>query len=334
MEYAINHGEASPNRSVGSRVLPFDRDPPDWLGTMIGDAVRFCRRGSEDLTTGDLGDTTLQEYLDAKRYPEELRSRYIIPMGAALWSAPPLKILQFPARSYLYFLENHGLLSLGTGLSWEHIKGGCQAYVTAWGASMRGVNLRPSTRVRCVERGEDSVKVTLENGEEEMFDAVVIATHADEALALLRDPSQEEQELLGRITYQINCAVLHWDSAVMPSNRNAWASWNYEQESLLAPDAVCMTYHLNRLQGPRSLSRDYFLTLNRKAPICPEKILMRAAFTHPVFDGDALRSQAQLLRRGVARNTCFAGAYLGYGFHEDAIVSGMSAANAVLERFA
>lgn len=334
-EYAINQsGNASLNSNT-TRFLPREeKEAPAWLGGMIGDIVRFCRNGSADLAAGDLGDTTLQEYLDSKHYSEELKSRYIIPMGAALWSAPPLKILQFPAKNYLYFLENHGLLSLDAGLSWEHVQGGSQVYVAAWRASMEDVKLHLSTRVHCIERAEHVVKVTLENGESHVFDAVIIATHADEALALLRDASPQEQEILGKITYQINDAVLHWDPAVMPSHRTAWASWNYEQETTSQPNALCMTYYLNRLQGHRSALRDYFLTLNRKASIADEKILLRTSFAHPVFDGHASRSREALLQRGVVRNTCFAGAYLGYGFHEDAIASGRSASETMLEHFA
>jgi uncharacterized protein len=252
-------------------------------------------------------------------------------MGAALWSAPPGKVLSFPVALFLRFMDNHGLLSLNRGRSWEHIRGGSRVYVRRMIDAMgkNKARLRPCSAVASVTRNDGKVTVQITNGAAEEFDVVVIATHADQALALLADPSAEESALLRGFRYQSNDAILHCDEDVMPRNRGSWASWNYERESGDDPDAVCITYHLNRLQGHCNSQHQYFLTLNRRTPIDHHKVLARFRFTHPLFHAGALRAQRSFLERGLLNRTCFAGSYMGYGFHEDAIASGVAAANLV-----
>jgi predicted NAD/FAD-binding protein len=325
-EYAINYDVARP-ATVPSKILL----------SLYAEIGRFCLSASRDAANGDLGDQELGAYLDALHFSACLRRQYIIPMGAALWSAPPGKVLSFPAALFLRFLENHGLLSLNCGRSWQHILGGSRTYVQALlEALARGnAKLRSGTTVTRITRhheaGAGTAPVTLQTTGTgaEQFDAVVIATHADQALGLLAHPSPEEAALLGSFTYQNNDAVLHWDESVMPRRRESWASWNYEHESSEEPDAVCITYHLNRLQGHHNTARQYFLTLNRRAPVSHDKVLARLRFSHPLFDARALKAQRSLAGRGIRNQTCFAGSYLGYGFHEDAIASGLAAADSI-----
>jgi predicted NAD/FAD-binding protein len=324
-EYAINHdhvlGANAPRRATA---------PPAILLSLYSEISRFCGTATQDAEGGDLDGQDLGQYLEEKRFSERLRRRYIIPMGAALWSTPPGKVLSFPAALFLRFMKNHGMLNLRGGGSWQHILGGSGAYVRAMVQTLgtAGARLRPSTAVRRVARQHQKVIVETDAGAKP-FDAVVMATHANHALRLLADPGSEEAELLGSFKYQHNDAVLHCDESVMPRCRESWASWNYEQETGDEAEGVCITYHLNRLQGHHNTNRQYFLTLNRRAMVEQETVLARLRFTHPLFDAAALRAQRSLARRGMRNQTCFAGSYLGYGFHEDAIVSGRLAANSV-----
>lgn len=318
-EYALNFDNA------GRKALP------SALAPLISEILSFCSRARTAVAENSLNDTlSLEEYLNQLSISEVLRQRYILPMGAALWSAAPGNILQFPAALFLRFLDNHALLNPVAGLSWQHIRGGSQSYVKALINVLPNVKLHTSTPVSQIIRDNQGVTVYTTHGDSERFDAVVIATHSDQALALLGDASQEEGELLKSIRYQTNEAVLHWDDNVMPHNREAWASWNYESESVNFQPRVCISYYLNRLQGHSNAARNYFLTLNRSAPIDENKSLAHFTFEHPLFDSHALQAQKKLAQRGIQNHTCFAGSYLGYGFHEDAMTSGLNAARAIL----
>jgi uncharacterized protein len=332
-EYAINYDQAFAVTTGGAETIRRSTLSPSSLLSLYSEIGRFCTMAARDVASADLGDQELGAYLAQRGFSESLRRRYIIPMGAALWSAPPGKVLSFPVALFLRFMDNHGLLSLNCGRSWEHVRGGSRVYVgrIVDALDKNNTRLRPCSAVASIIRNDRKVTVETRNSAAEEFDAVVIATHADQALALLADPSAEESALLSGFTYQSNEAVLHCDENVMPRNRGSWASWNYERESGDDPDAVCITYHLNRLQGHCNSEYQYFLTLNRRASIDQHKVLARFRFAHPLFHADALRAQRSFLERGLLNRTCFAGSYLGYGFHEDAIASGLAAANMVAE---
>jgi uncharacterized protein len=329
--YSLNHDrERWEGADIQTRPHT-PRAPSPTLVSLFSEIARFCRTASHDLVTAEVGEQTLGTYLHQRHVSERLRQRYILPMGAALWSVPPGQLLQFPAVMYLRFLANHGLLTLGAGLSWRHVCGGSRNYVKAVLAALQGAHLRCSAPVVRIMRQSDGVVVQGADGRTEHFDAVVLATHADQTLTLLGDPSAEERLLLGAMQYQRSVAVLHWDETVMPRERAFWASWNYERESPDESEGVCVTYHLNRLQGHRHTARQYFVTLNRRDPIDDRKVLAHFQFEHPVFDMRALRAQQALAARALCRRTCFAGSYLGYGFHEDAVASGVAAACAIAQ---
>jgi predicted NAD/FAD-binding protein len=331
-EYAINYDQASAAAGGSPDIIRRRTPPPASLLSLYSEIARFCTVGVRDVAALDLGDQDLGTYLEERAFSDNLCRRYIIPMGAALWSAPPGKVLSFPAALFLRFMDMHGLLNLDRGRSWQHIRGGSRAYVEAviQALTTGKTRLKPGSAVVGLRRNGGQVRVQATDGSAEQFDAAVIATHADHALALLTDCSSEEFALLNCFTYQSNEAILHCDEDVMPRSRGAWASWNYEREGNDDPDAVCITYHLNRLQGHCNTAYQYFLTLNRRAPVDDRKVLARFQFTHPLFNTDALRAQRSLNERGLLNRTCFAGSYLGYGFHEDAVASGLAAANLVM----
>jgi predicted NAD/FAD-binding protein len=320
-QFSINHDDWTSGRS--------GRPPSPILIGVLTEIGRFCRHAVAAIAGGRLARLTLAEFLVEFDASDALREFYILPMGAALWSVPPGEVLRLPAELYLRFLDNHGLLTLAAGLRWQHVRGGSRTYVEAVLQAMGGGALRKATAVQRITRDSDGVTVYLPDSKREHFDACIIATHADQALALLGDASLEEQNLLGAIRYQSNTGVLHCDENVMPPESANWASWNYEREDIGESRAVCITYHLNRLQGHRGAAKQYFLTLNRHAPIEEEKILGRLRFEHPMFDLAALDAQRALAKRGMRNHTCFAGSYFGYGFHEDAIASGFAAAEAI-----
>jgi predicted NAD/FAD-binding protein len=329
-EYAINYDElpATDARSIRTSRSTM---PPAKLVSLYSEIARFCTVAARDAASLELGEQELGAYLEQRGVSTSLCRRYILPMGAALWSAPPGKVLSFPAALFLRFMDNHGLLNLSRGHSWQHILGGSRTYVEGVVAALVKGNtqLRTGLAVTSLKRNHGRVTIQPAEGNSEGFDAVVVAVHADQALALLADPSPEETALLSRFTYQTNEATLHCDEDVMPRDRGAWASWNYERESSDDADAVCITYHLNRLQGHSNTAHQYFLTLNRRAPVNHNKVLARFRFTHPLFSVGALQAQRCLKERGMLHQTCFAGSYLGYGFHEEAIASGLAAANLV-----
>ena len=285
--------------------------------------LKFRKQASKDLEQGNLKNLSLGQYLSYKQFSDTLIDLYILPMGAAIWSSAPKYMLEFPAENFIRFFSNHGLLSLEKGPQWQYIKGGSHNYVKAMKKNFQGdINL--NTPIDCIVREKDGVIIKTKNGKIQKFDYVVIGTHADEALKILADPSEEEQILLGAWKYQINNAFLHTDESVMPSDRNYWASWNYKQES---KDNSCLsvTYHLNRLQRHKT-DKQYFVTLNSQKQISPEHIIRELKFTHPLYDFEAIESQLKLASLNGKKRTYFCGNYFGYGFHEDAVKSGASVA--------
>lgn len=302
---------------------------PSFLG-MLSDILRFNRVCKRRLADGSLGDGTVGELLDELRLGAPFRHHYLLPMAAAIWSCPVSRMLDFPAASLVRFYENHGLLNITDRPQWRTVCGGSQRYVQRMLPALAG-NVRsdnPVCRVRRLDRG---VELTLSDGQREHFDQVVLACHADEALSLLADPTPTEQALLSAFAYQANRAVLHSDVRLMPRRRAVWSSWNYLAESAgarLGDPQVSVTYWMNRLQGLQA-QRDYLVSLNPLRE--PEQHLVHREFVyhHPVFDARAMAAQQQLARLQGRINTWYCGSYFGYGFHEDALRSGVAVARAL-----
>lgn len=295
---------------------------------MLREILRFCARARADLHAGQLKDITFGAYLDAGRFSTSVRRDYLLPMAGAIWSAPQEDVLAFPAEPLVRFWENHGLLALKDRPRWQTVRHGSHTYVRAMLRTFRGEVLldAPIAHVRRDERG---AVLTMRGGGERRFDRVVLASHADESLRLLADPSAEEQRLLGAWRYQPNRAVLHSDPGLLPPSRRAWASWNYLQaRGARAAAPITVTYHMNRLQRLKT-RRPYFVTLNDSSQVRAEHILREFVYTHPLYTSDALATQPQLPHLNGRRNTYFCGSYFGYGFHEDAVRSAVDVARAM-----
>jgi predicted NAD/FAD-binding protein len=284
---------------------------------MLADLVRF-NRAARRLLADDEDDPSLGQWLQRQRFSEPFIERLIVPQASAVWSADPRQMWTFPARFLAEFFDNHGMLGVRNRPQWRTVRGGSARYVEALTSSLRG-RLRLSTPVARVARAEDHVLVTAHGGEPERFDEVVLATHSDQALALLADASDREHELLGAIPYQDNEAVLHTDAGMLPRRRRAWASWNYHLLGRRS-DRTTVTYHMNRLQSLRA-DRQFCVTLNRTDAIDPAAIIARIAYAHPVYTREGVAAQARVAEISGRRRTHFAGAYWGWGFHEDGVVS-------------
>ena len=298
---------------------------PSFL-RMIRQILRFYGRAVGDFESGRLAGLTLGDYLRAGGYGEMFVNHHILPMGSAIWSTPGAMMLEFPAASFVHFFRNHGLLSVSDRPQWRTVVGGSHSYVKKIVAALRNP-VRLNAAVRSVRRKNGRVHVAWAGGEE-VFDRVVIAAHADEALAMLADPTDEERRLLGAWRYTDNRTVLHGDARVMPPNRRAWASWNSTREE--AGDAsqpLSLTYDMNRLQGLVTQER-YFVTLNRIGPIAQDRVIAPLHYTHPAYTFESMNTQPQLPKLNGANGTYFCGSYFRYGFHEDGIRSGVEVARA------
>jgi predicted NAD/FAD-binding protein len=293
---------------------------------MLADVVRFNRTARALLTEEHPTDRSLAEMLAEGRWSSRFVEWYLIPMGSSIWSADPSTFLDMPAVTFARFFDNHGLLDYGDQPSWRTVDGGSRRYVEAILAPL-GDAVRLSSPVAKVTRRDDGVEIHTDMGPER-FDHVVLATHSDQALRLLSDPSVPEREVLGAIRYQPNRATLHTDERLLPRSRRAWASWNYHR---LAdqPRLATLTYRMASLQGIES-AHEILVTLNRDDAIRDDRVLARFDYAHPVFDVAAIAAQRRHEELNGARRTWFCGAYWGYGFHED----GVQSARAVCRRLA
>jgi predicted NAD/FAD-binding protein len=302
---------------------------------MLASISRFNREAVEALDDPGVQEMTLGEFVGRRGYGDDFLSLYLAPMSSAVWSTPPELMNGFPAATLLRFFHNHGFLGLDTQHPWLTVSGGSRAYVEKLTAPWRD-RIRLGDGAARVSRPGGSVRVELASGEAHVFDKVILACHADQALALLSDPRPEESRLLGEFMYQKNTATLHTDSSVMPRTRLAWASWNYEISRAGSGDSPTAThYWMNSLQGV-SEREDYFVSINRPGAIDPAKVIRTIAYEHPLFNLGALRSQRGLPglngAPGAATGTYFAGSYFRYGFHEDAFQSAVELSGALLGR--
>jgi uncharacterized protein len=303
-----------------------------WFHRMVADMARF-NRAAHELLRGPHGDgkaggdgPSLGQWLEQQRFSKPFIERLIVPQASAVWSADPGQMWTFPARFLAEFFDNHGMLSFRDRPRWRTVSGGSARYVDALLARFTG-RLRLRTPVGAVRRSDQGVLVTPRGGEAELFDEVVLATHSDQALALLSDASDGERRLLSAIPYQANEAVLHTDTSVLPRRRRAWASWNYHLSDAPA-NRTTVTYHMNRLQALRA-EREFCVTLNRTSEIAPEHVIRTIAYAHPVYTREGMAAQRRCEEISGRNRTHFCGAYWGWGFHEDGVVSALR----VAERF-
>ncbi|MBN1557356.1 MAG: FAD-dependent oxidoreductase [Lentisphaerae bacterium] len=292
---------------------------PAFWGLVAG-ILGFSRRTRRDLHAGALQGLSLGQYLERAGFRPDVVAEYVVPMASAIWSTPARRILDFPVESFARFYENHGLLSFRHRPVWFTVEGGSRRYVEAFQARFKGL-VRTGVPVQRVRRDADRVCVALADGTADIADRVVMATHGDETLALLEDPSEMERRLLGAWTYSENRTILHTDPSFLPPNRRAWASWNYCRTAASgATEPATLTYHMNRLQR-LDAERDYCVTLNPQRPVASGHVIADLVYRHPMYTAEALASQDGLRALNGKRRTFYCGSYLGYGFHEDAVRS-------------
>jgi uncharacterized protein len=290
---------------------------------MLYDIVRFNREAEGFLESGR-DDLTLGDYLDQGRYGPGFRRHYLLPMAAAIWSASLASIQAYPACAFLAFFRNHGLLGWDTHHRWRTVSGGSRRYVAELLRPLHR-SLRLATPVVAIRRGPFEAEVVDAHGGIERFDQVVLACHADQALAMIDRPTRLEESVLSSFRFQPNRAVLHQDARLMPRRRKVWSSWNYLAQDPDDHDAVAVTYWMNRLQGLEPAC-PLFLSLNPVHEPAEELVHARFDYRHPVFDHAALGAQDRLPELQGSGRLWFAGAWTGCGFHEDGLRSGLEVA--------
>jgi predicted NAD/FAD-binding protein len=334
MSFSVQHVPSGLEYNGGSLDLLFAQRrnllrPRHWR--MLAQIDRFNREAIPALDEPRWARMGLGEYVTARGYGEDMLNLYLLPMGGAVWSAPPDQMLRFPAPTLLRFWHNHGLLGLSTQHPWFTVVEGARSYVAKLTAPFRD-RIRLGAKAARIRRESGRVAVTTADGETRAFDRVILACHADQSLKLLADPTEAEARLLREFKFQPNTATLHTDESFMPRNRRCWASWNCRMEEDAAGRLLSSThYWMNRLQGV-SERVNYFVSLNCHGRIAPEKVLRRIEYEHPLFDVAAIEAQAGLPglnRTAPGQTTYYAGAWFKYGFHEDGLGSALACARAL-----
>ncbi|MBY0243698.1 MAG: NAD(P)-binding protein [Burkholderiaceae bacterium] len=303
---------------------------PSFL-RMLWDLLHFNRNAERFLQLSSQGDLTLGQLLRQQGYGARFRDAYLLPMAAAIWSSSPNDILQFPAATFLRFCLNHALLQVNDRPQWRTVADGARHYVKKIAATLPDVRLR--TPVNAIRRDTRAGTIHVDSGvggsiKTEQFDAVVLATHAPTTLAMLHDATETERAILGGVRYQPNTAYLHTDAALMPRNRKVWSAWNYLSGAQTAGQRpVCVSYWLNQLQA-LPFATPVIVTLNPHQLPAADRVLAKFEYEHPIMDQSTIRAQQQLARIQGNGGVWYAGAWTGYGFHEDGLKSALRIATA------
>ncbi len=291
---------------------------------MLREVLRFNKECLVDRDAGVLQGKSIGEYLALRKFSGTLRDDYLIPMAAAIWSTPRVKMLDFPADAFVSFFENHRLIH-NERPNWRTVSGGSQNYLHKLLSSISG-GVRLDSAVRTIFRSNNQAYITDANGATEAYDAVILACHSDQALRILTDASADERAILSAIHYRPNRVILHRDASLMPKRKAAWSAWNYLRASNSgAEPEVAVTYWMNKLQGIDD-AKPLFITLNPPREPKTGAVFGEWAYEHPQFDAAALDAQQKLSSIQGHNHTYFAGAWTGYGFHEDGLRSGLEVA--------
>jgi len=291
---------------------------------MVRDILRFNRQATALALGGAMPQQPLGQFLDQHGYSAQFRAWYLLPMAACIWSCPSDQMLAFPVSTFIRFCHNHGLLQVSDRPQWRTVRGGSRKYVDKLLAAIPGKRLAtPVTAVSRSGAGARSVRVETAHGAEQ-YDHVVMACHSDQSLALLADARADERAVLQAVRYQPNRAVLHTDASCLPRSRKAWSAWNYQSDATPTPQ-VCVHYLLNQLQ-PLPFTTPVIVSLNPIDEPAAGSVLASFDYAHPVFDAAAVAAQGRLATFQGVQNTWFAGAWTGYGFHEDGLKSGLAVA--------
>ncbi|MEE3239335.1 MAG: FAD-dependent oxidoreductase [Pseudomonadota bacterium] len=307
---------------------------------LLRDILRFNRQSLKDLEAGNISENlTLQQYLDKNNYSKEFSTNYLIPMGAAIWSAGVDSMLDFPLLFFIRFFKNHGLLSVSNRPQWRVIKGGSRQYLEPLTNGFLH-SIRTNCKITSIKRNADAVTIATAECDKAQFDTVIFATHSDQALALLDQPTACEQEILQAIPYQNNEVILHTDISRLPKSRRAWACWNYrlsadahngtncEAEETKQGEMTRLTYNMNLLQSIDS-PHTFCVSLNQTELIDPSKILAQFNYSHPVFTLEGIQAQMRWSELAGKNRTWFCGAYWANGFHEDGVTSALRIVEAI-----
>ena len=294
---------------------------------MVRDILKFNKHG---LAASQEAGLTIGGLLKKLNLSEYFSDHYLLPFSGAIWSTPKEKIMDFPAFAMMQFFENHALLQSSGQHQWFTVAGGSQEYVSRLGHDMekRGVSVRLDAPIQNVSRRSHGVEVKTNRSEAELFDEVVFATHADDTLKMLSDPTVAERQNLGAIRYQPNHVVLHSDTSIMPKRRKVWASWIYTETTDRNANAIDLTYWMNSLQ-PWLRDDEYMVTLNTQREIDPKLVWDEVILRHPVYDLGAIAAQAEVAKMNGANRTWFCGAWMKNGFHEDGLASAVDVARAL-----
>ena len=328
MSFAVSLDDGKLEYAAGDRIWQLFAQPSNLFSvrfwSMLRNLVRFYREAAAGI--GGFGDMTLGQMLEQGRYGDAFRDDHLLPMAAAIWSAPAQLLLDYPAEAFVRFCDNHGLLNLGARPKWRTVVGGSRTYVQRMLSDFGG-EFRVGTPVAQIERKGRQVTIVDTAGHRDTFDEVVIASHGNQALAMLADPSPQERAILGAFRYSINHTVLHDDPALMPKRRSLWGAWNYfgRRHANDATGDLCVSYWMNRLQG-FDTKRPLIVTLNPNRAIGAGHEINRTTFEHPIFDHAALEAQREIWGIQWMCNTFFFGAHLGAVFHEDGLQSGLAVA--------
>ena len=318
---------------VGPSLRNFAARPRNFFNPRFWGFVRsqrrFARLAKTSLEHGDLGDMSLGTYLENLGMNRFFIHNYLVPLAASVWSSPDRDMLEFPAETFLRFFDNHGMIRVRDIPRWQTVVGGSCAYVDCFKSLFPGAIMQ-GTPVESVRRCPGHVEVGVEGGGRMDFDHVVLATHADQALELLVDPSSEERSTLSSWRYHRSHVVLHSDPSVMPADRRLWASWNYRRPAgATAGDPVPITYYMNRLQNFNHCPVDFCVTLNKSADIDDNKVIRRFTYDHPVFTLEGIAAQKRHDEISGHQRSHFCGAYWFNGFHEDGVVSALRVTRAL-----
>ena len=334
MSFSVQHRPSGLEYNGGSLNLLFGQrrnlvNPRHWR--MLGQIHRFNQEAVQALDDQRFANLSLHEYVTARGYGDDMLQRYIVPMGSAVWSTPPDKMLEFPAMTLLRFWHNHGFLGLDTQHPWFTVTGGARSYVAKLTVPFRD-RIQLGQKAVKVKRSANFATVTAADGTSRHFDKVILACHGDQALRLLADPTAMETRLLREFHYQPNVATLHTDPTFMPRTRRCWAAWNYRLDAGVDGSVLPTThYWMNRLQRV-SEKQNYFVSLNAHERVAPGKVLRRIEYEHPLFGLDTIAAQKELPalnRIAPTQTTYYAGAWFKYGFHEDGLTSALECARAM-----
>jgi predicted NAD/FAD-binding protein len=296
--------------------------PTHWK--FIKEIINFGKITKKEFSENRIKNLTLDEYLLKHHFSSELRDNFVLPMAGAIWSAPDSTIAKFPMLSFASFYNNHGLLNVFKHPQWHFVKGGSHSYVNKFLSQFTGTVIKNDPVIK-VKKSKHNTKLTTQSGIKEEYDYIIIAAHADETLKMLKNPTNQEKDLLGTWQYSRNHTFLHTDTRLMPELKRAWAAWNYQRNKDVSNSNVTVTYYINMLQNIKSKT-PYLVTLNPAQPILQSLIIKDMVYHHPIYKFESLATQKELPSLNQDSRTLFCGSYFGYGFHEDAVRSGVEVA--------